>query len=184
MVPPPPPPAPTPAQQITGSTDTEEDAGPVPGMDEWKDTYDKYVNDWQAESSLARKKAEDTRKQIEAEHAAIAKKIEEEKNAKKKEEAEKKRQKERDEKLKKELAEEKAASLGKRRADLNVQDKQKVKEAWEFVKSGDEGPKPKDTVADVRGVMPQDVKAGNVHEKNQSNADDVSSSSCICTKQN
>jgi hypothetical protein len=182
MVPPPPPPAPTPAQQITGSTDTEEDAGPVPGMDEWKDTYDKYVNDWQAESSLARKKAEDTRKQIEAEHAAIAKKIEEEKNAKKKEEAEKKRQKERDEKLKKELAEEKAASLGKRRADLNVQDKQKVKEAWEFVKSGDEGPKPKDTVADVRGVMPQDVKAGNVHEKNQSEADDVSSSSCICTR--
>jgi uncharacterized protein YabN with tetrapyrrole methylase and pyrophosphatase domain len=82
--------------------------------------------------------------------------------------------------LKKELAEEKAASLGKRRADLNAQDKQKVKEAWEFVKSGDEGPKPKDTVADVRGVMPQNVKAGNVQAKSQSEADDVSASSCMC----
>jgi hypothetical protein len=169
MKPPPAPPAPTPAQQITGSTDTEEDAGPVPGMDEWKNTYDKYVSDWQAESSIARQRAEDTRKQIEAEHAAIAKKMEDEKKTKKKEEAEKKRQKERDEKLKRELAEEKASGLGKRRADLTSQDKEKVKEAWEMVKGGgDTGPKPKDTVADVRGVMPQDVKAGNVDVKGQS----------------
>ena len=178
MKPPPAPPAPTPAQQITGSTDTEEDAGPVPGMDEWKDTYDKYVSDWQAESSLARQKAEDTRKQIEAEHAAIAKKMEDIKKSEKKAEAEKKRQQERDEKLKRELAEEKASGMGKRRADLTGQDKQKVKEAWEFIKSGDEGPKPKDTVADVRGVMPQDVKAGNVHAKSEK-ANDVSAKSAI-----
>jgi hypothetical protein len=166
MKPPPAPPAPTPAQQITGSTDTEEDAGPVPGMEEWKDTYDKYLSDWQAESSIARKRSEATRKQIEDEHAAIAKKMEDEKKSKKKEEAEKKRQKEREEKLKRELAEE---NSGKRRGDLPGSERaKKVKEAWEFVKSGDEGPKPKDVVADVRGVMPQDVKAGNVHVKGQS----------------
>jgi hypothetical protein len=166
MKPPPAPEAPTPAQQISGSTDTEEDAGPVPGMEEWKDTYDSYLKDWHAESSLARQKAEETRKKIEDEHAAIAKRMEDEKKSKQKEEAEKKRQKEREEKLKKELADEKAAGISRRRAERggggDDRDK-KVKEAWEMIKGGGgQGKEDTVSVGDARGVTPQDVKAGNV----------------------
>jgi hypothetical protein len=164
MKPPPAPEAPTPAQQISGSTLTEEDAGPVPGMEEWKGTYDKYVEDWQAESSLARQRAEETRQKIEAEHAAIAKKMEDAKKSKQKEEAEKKRQKEREEKLKKELADEKAAGISRRRAERGgaKDDKDKVKEAWEMIKGGGGESKQGGSVVDGRGVVPQDVKAGNV----------------------
>lgn len=163
-------PAPSAAAEVAKAQEAEEDASPVPGMAEWKDTYENYLKDWQAESSIARQKAEETRKKIEDEHAAKAKAAGDEVKEKKRAEAEAKKQKEREEKLKRELEQPGSSTGGvaKRKADLSKEERErKVKEAWEMVKGAGEGKQDKEVVTDARGVMDEDIKAGNVQLEGQ-----------------
>ena len=159
-------PAPTGAAAISKSEEAQEDAPPVPGMDEWKATYDSYLHEWQAESSIARQKSEEVRKRIEEEAAAKEKAAADELKAKKKAEQEAQKRKELDAKLKLELEQSsgsKKSALAKRRADLGREDRERnVKEAWEMIKGAGEGKQGEEVVTDGRGVTDADIKAGNV----------------------
>lgn len=158
-------PAPSAAAEVAKAEEAEESAPPVPGMAEWKDTYENYLSEWQAESSVARQKAEEVRKKIEDEHAAKERAASDEVNAKKRADADAKKQKERAEKLKKELeqAEGSTSGLARRKGELGKEERErKVKEAWEMVKGDGEGKQDKEVVTDARGVMDEDIKAGNV----------------------
>ena len=63
------------ANPTTDGPSTEgETAEEVPGMAEWKDTYESYLSNWHAESAEARKKALETRARIEKEREEEAKK--------------------------------------------------------------------------------------------------------------
>ena len=123
-------------------------------MDEWKSTYEGYVSQWQADSSAAREKALATRKRIEEERDAEQKAALEEEVAVRKAEETKK---EREERLRRELEDRiESSQAGK---DGNGQRDDRVKEAWELVKSTGEG-EGKEVVSDARGVTDQDVLAG------------------------
>lgn len=135
-------------------------------MAEWKDTYDSYLSEWQAESSIARQKSEEVRKRIEEEAAAKEKAAADEIKAKKRAEQEAEKRKEIDAKLKLELEQSsgsKKSALAKRRADLGREDRERsVKEAWEMVKGAGEGKQGEEVVTDGRGVTDADIRAGNV----------------------
>lgn len=161
-------PAPQPAQETPAVTEAEaEESKPVPGMDEWKDTYESYLQKWQHESAIARERAEKTRKRIEDEHAAAAKAKKDEEEAKKKAEAAKKAEEARQERLKRELEEikgSKSRRKGRQASGSGTEEReQKVKEAWEMVKAAGSGIEPKQVVTDARGTMDADIKAGQVH---------------------
>lgn len=163
-------PAPSASAEVAKAEEAQEDAPPVPGMAEWKDTYEKYLSDWQHESSIARQRSEEVRKKIEDEQAAREKSASDEAKAKKKAEADAKKQKEREERLKRELeqAGSSTGGIAKRKADLNKEERErKVKEAWEMVKGAGEGKQDKEVVTDARGVMDEDIKAGNVQIEGQ-----------------
>jgi hypothetical protein len=158
-------PAPTGAAAISKSEEAEEDAPPAPGAAEWKDTYDNYLSEWQAESSIARQKSEEVRKRIEDEAAAKEKAAADEIKAKKRAEQEAKLRKEREAKLQKELEQSGSSrsGLAKRKGDLGREERErKVKEAWEMVKGAGEGKQGDEVVTDGRGVTDADIKAGNV----------------------
>lgn len=159
-------PAPSAAAEVAKAEEAEESAPLVPGMAEWKDTYDKYLEDWQAESHLTRAKAEEVRKKIEDEHAAVAKAKADDAKAQKKAEADAKKQKEREEKLKRELEQGGSSSSGSARRKIEQareERERKVKEAWEMVKGAGEGKQDKEVVTDGRGVTDADIRAGQSH---------------------
>lgn len=140
------------------SEETESTQEVIPGMAEWKDTYEGYLASWHAESAEARKKALETRERIEKEREA-------EKRAKADEEKQKKSAviaKEKAEKdairLKEEL-EGKKVSKKVNKGEKEERDA-KVKEAWEMVKAAGEGSSSKEVTSDARGVLPEDVAAG------------------------
>ena len=158
-------PAPTGAAAISRSEEAEQDAPPVPGMAEWKDTYDSYLSEWQAESSIARQKSEEVRKRIEEEAAAKEKAAADEIKAKKRAEQEAEKRKERDAKLQMELERSGGSSRSalNKRKDLGREEReQKVKEAWEMVKGAGEGKQGEEVVTDGRGVTDADLRSGNV----------------------
>lgn len=131
-------------------------------MDDWKPTYDAYVKDWQHEADIAREKALKNRKFYEDEAEAKEKAKKDEEALKKRREREEKRAEEGRERLRRELAGEvKPAGGGVGRSKEKTKG-EKVKEAWEMVKAseGKEAGEGKEVVADGRGVMPQDVRAG------------------------
>ncbi|RSH91763.1 hypothetical protein EHS25_009132 [Saitozyma podzolica] len=166
--PPPPKPAvePTiaPSESAAAAEDTPEQA-PIPGMAEWKDTYEAYVSHWQAESSEARSKSESTRLRIEAERAATAKsdadRVKAEKQVREKEVEEKRKE----EKLKREL-ETSATGEGSRKRVKSEsgtgkeERERKVREAWEMVKGSERKESPEEVPVDSRGVMDADIVAG------------------------
>jgi hypothetical protein len=137
-------------------------------MAEWKSTYDNYVEHWQAESAVAREKALENRHFYEDQAAAEAKKAKDEAAALKKRELQEKKDREGAERLRRELAGE-GSGKGKKSKKAREQEEReererKVKEAWEMVK----GAGPSSTAqgeqvvhaGDARGVMDEDVKAG------------------------
>ena len=124
--------------KVAEKADTEKEE-PVPGMAEWKDTYEGYLKAWHAESAEAREKALKTREAYEKEQADAEKaKKDAEKAAKASKAAEEKRKRD-EKKLREELE-------GKIAAEEEVEGKtespeereRKVKEAWEMVKDGDQ----------------------------------------------
>lgn len=133
-------------------------------MDEWKSTYDSYVEHWQAESAVARDKADKNRKFYEDEADAEAKSKQDAATAAKKREAQEKKDREGAERLRKELA----GGVGKgkkgkkaREEEERAEREKKVKEAWELVKGAE--PKREEGVVhagDARGVMDEDHRAG------------------------
>ena len=149
-------------------------------MAEWKDTYESYLSHWHAESAEARKKAEETRQRIEREREA-EKKAEEEKKKAEKAAIKAKERREKEEKLVKEKAEKDALKLkevleGKQAATSTSakaadshrgEREKKVKEAWELVKSAGEGESRDEVTTDARGVLPEDVAAGQALPKGQ-----------------
>lgn len=132
-------------------------------MDDWKPTYDAYVEEWQKEADIAREKALKNRKFYEDEAEKEEKKKKDEEALKKRREREEKRAEEGRERLRRELAGEiKPSGKGKMGGKG---DDDKVKEAWEMVKASEgaetgDGKDGKVAAGDARGVMPQDVKAG------------------------
>jgi hypothetical protein len=167
--PPPPKPAaePTiaPSSESTVAAEEAVESAPIPGMAEWKDTYEAYVSHWQAESSEARSKSESTRLRIEAERAAEAKsaadKIKAEKQARENEVEEKRKE----EKLKREL-ETTATGEGSRKRVKSESGtgkearERKVREAWEMVKGAERQESSEEVTVDSRGVMDEDIVAG------------------------
>lgn len=137
-----------------------EPSEPVPGMDEWKATYEGYLSAWQAESHEAREKAKATREAIEKEHADEAKAAADKVKADKREAEQKKKAKADQEKLQAELEGRKVGSTSKNTAAENEERERKVKEAWEMVKGADDGEETKEVVTDARGVTPRDLAAG------------------------
>lgn len=153
----------------TVPAEPETESTPVPGMDEWKSTYDNYVEHWQAESAVARKVALENRKFYEDAAAAEEKKAKDEAAAKKRAEAKEKKDREGAERLRKELAEgsvENKKSRKQREQEEREEREKKMREAWELVKgagpsSSGQGEKAGVVhVGDARGVMDEDVKAG------------------------
>ena len=148
-----------------GPSSEGEKSEQVPGMAEWKDTYESYLSHWHAESAEARKIALATRERIEKQRAeekkAAEDKVKAEKAALK---AQEKKAKDA-EKLKEEVegkkAKKEAGGSGKEERD------QKVKEAWEMVKGDGEG-QSEEVVADARGVTAQDVAGGQALAPGQS----------------
>jgi len=147
-----------------GPSSEGEKSEAVPGMAEWKDTYESYLSHWHAESAEARKTSTATRERIEAQRAE-EKKAEEGKAKAEKAAVRAKEQKKKDEeKLKEEMEGKKVkktAASGKDDRD------QKVKEAWEMVKAAGEG-QSEETVGDVRGVTTEDVLGGQALAPGQS----------------
>lgn len=131
---------------------------PVPGMAEWKDTYEGYLKEWHAESAIAREKALSTRlaieKQREEEKRAAEDKVKGEKKAKS-DEVKKARDAQ---KLKEEL--EGKSNTAAHSAREKEDRERRVKEAWEMVKSAPEGGEVHEVATDGRGVTPQDLAAG------------------------
>lgn len=137
----------------------------IPGMAEWKDTYESYLSHWHAESAEARKNALATRERIEKQRAE-EKKAQEDKVKAEKAAIKAKEKKEKDaEKLKEEMegkkAKKEAGSSGKADRD------QKVKEAWEMVKAAGEG-QSDEVIADARGVTAEDIAGGQALAPGQS----------------
>lgn len=143
-------------------------SAPVPGLDEWPQTLQGYLDEWQAESAVARAKAEATRKKFEEERAAEAKTAEVSKKADKKNKEDEEKRKRDAERLRQELeGEEDEVQGGKGHGHG---DKSRVKEAWELVakKEGQNKDTPvveTDVRGDVRGVTGEDVLAGRAGEK-------------------
>lgn len=130
-------------------------------MDEWKSTYEEYLSQWHAESAEAREKAHSTRQRIEAERAAESKAAADKAAAERKDREGKEKEKERQERLRLELEgrteDRKKGKIGSRGEETES----RVKEAWEMVKGVGEGEGDnKEVVTDGRGVLDQDVKAG------------------------
>lgn len=123
-----------------------------------------YLDEWQAESAVARAKAEATRKRFEEERAAEAKTAEVSKKADKKNKEDEEKRKRDAERLRQELeGEEDEVQGGK---DHGHGDKSRVKEAWELVAKKEGQNKDTPVVeTDVRGVTGEDVLAGRADEK-------------------
>ncbi|WVR07760.1 hypothetical protein IAU60_004803 [Kwoniella sp. DSM 27419] len=165
---PPPPPAPKkaadspqeptaiPAETVAASQE------PVEGMDTWKETYESYLSEWQAESSLARSKAELTRKKIEEDKAARAKAEKDKAAADKKAKADAEKAEKDKIRLQLELESQSSRVGGVRESGATkAAREQKVKEAWEMVKGskGSADQKAGETVeTDGRGTTTQDVE--------------------------
>lgn len=149
----------------------------VPGMAEWKDTYESYVEGWTSESAEARKKAEETRLRIEGEREAERKAEEERVKGAKRAEKEREEEEKRAEKLRRELAGGQGSGAGgagssttggggsarqKKQSEKEKREERerKVREAWEMVKGAGEGKDREEVVVDARGVMPEDLAAG------------------------
>ncbi|WWD19553.1 hypothetical protein CI109_104014 [Kwoniella shandongensis] len=140
----------------------------VPGMDEWKDTYEHYLEEWHAESAVAREKAEKTRKRIEDERAAEAKAAQDKVTAEKKKKQDEEKKKRDQERLKRELEEEMEEG-SKKRHGKSAEREKKVKEAWELVKGGESSEAASTAVkqgagvsadTDGRGVTEADIAGG------------------------
>ncbi|KAK8853138.1 hypothetical protein IAR55_003839 [Kwoniella newhampshirensis] len=148
----------------------------VPGMDTWKETYESYLEEWHAESSIAREKAEATRKRIEEERAAEAKAVKDKTAAEKKKKADEEKKKRDQERLKRELeeVEEGKPKKGAISKGGSAEREKKVKEAWEMVKGGTSGSSSTEGTAatagkggfgvsadtDGRGVTEADIAGG------------------------
>ena len=130
-------------------------------MEEWKSTYESYVSQWQAESAEARAKAESTRKRIEDELAAEQKAAAEASKTQQREARDKEEEAKRAERLRLELSAEGSRQKGRTVHVGKEERDKKVKEAWEMVKGSGEGSGEKEQVGDARGVMDEDVLAGN-----------------------
>ncbi|ORY26721.1 hypothetical protein BCR39DRAFT_252725 [Naematelia encephala] len=153
------------AEESENPETSAESSEPVPGMDEWKDTYESYLSTWQAESTEARAKAEATRKRIEDEQAAALKSEADKIKAEKTAAEEKKRQEENRKKLEAELASEGARK--KKGTSASEDREKKVKEAWELVRGGGQAKEGEEVVTDARGTMPQDVASGHANAPGQ-----------------
>jgi hypothetical protein len=139
----------------------------VPGMAEWKDTYESYLSNWHAESAEARKKALETRVKIEKQREEEAKKgsdsVKAQKAAQKAQE-----KKERDaQRLKEELEGKAAAAAKAGQAQASADREQKVKEAWEMIKAAGEG-EVKEVTTDARGATAEDFAGGQALPPGQS----------------
>lgn len=169
--------SPTPSSSRTANTpapvpasEEAKEERKIPGMDEWKTTLESYNTQWLAESSEARAKAEATRTRIESERAASSKSLSDASKAKRATEKAREEEMKRSERLREELS----GSPGLRRSkgrhlNLGAQEERetKVKEAWEMVKGSSSAPAISSSsgsgvvhAGDARGVMPQDVTAG------------------------
>ncbi|OWZ76567.1 hypothetical protein C365_04718 [Cryptococcus neoformans Bt85] len=163
-------PPPPPKSQTSVPSQGEEQApapatsAPVPGLGEWPQTLQGYLDEWQAESAVARAKAEATRKRFEEERAAEAKTAEVSKKADKKNKEDEEKRKRDAERLRQELeGEEDEVQGGKGHGHG---DKSRVKEAWELVAKKEGQNKDTPVVeTDVRGVTGEDVLAGRAGEK-------------------
>lgn len=140
----------------SGETESTQEA--VPGMAEWKDTYEGYLSHWHAESAEARKNALETRERIERERAEEEKVISDKKKEEKKSISAKEKAEKDAIRLKEELTGKKEVKKSTK-ADKEERDA-KVKEAWEMVKAAGEGSSSKEVSGDGRGVLPEDVAAG------------------------
>ncbi|AAW45642.1 hypothetical protein CNBH3770 [Cryptococcus deneoformans B-3501A] len=165
-----PPPAPKPKVPVPSqekeSAPAATASAPVPGLDEWPQTLQGYLDEWQAESATARAKAEATRKRFEEERAAEAKALEDAKKAEKTNKEEEEKRKRDAERLRQELeGEEDEVQGGKGHGHG---DKSRVKEAWELVAKKEGQSKDTPVVeTDVRGVTGEDVFAGQAGEKKE-----------------
>ncbi|WVO12505.1 hypothetical protein L204_100105 [Cryptococcus depauperatus] len=107
----------------------------VPGMDEWPKTYQNYVSGWQAESAVAREKAEATRKRFEDESTAETKAKQKDGSNERKKALDEEERKKDEERIRIELEGEEDEVQGAK----GHHDKKKVREAWELVGKKDEG---------------------------------------------
>ncbi|OCF39182.1 hypothetical protein I317_07042 [Kwoniella heveanensis CBS 569] len=156
---------------IPSETVAASSSEPVEGADTWKETLDGYLAEWQAESSVARDKAEKTRKKIADEHAAKAKAEKDRIAAEKRAKADKEKAEKDKIRLQLELEEGVNASTSGTAGLSRAEREKKVQEAWELVK-GHESKSKADKEAkagqertaetDGRGTTEQDVKAGQV----------------------
>ena len=163
----------------TANPTAGEPTEPVPGMGEWKSTYESYVSHWQAESSEARAKALATREKIEKEKADAENASKEKSTSEKKQQAAKEKVKKDEERLRAEL-EGSGVSKGSKKRDAGKSERErKVKEAWEMVKDGAEGEPTKEV--DARGVTDADILSGQAVIAGQSRPPpkQVSGSNCL-----
>lgn len=161
-IPPPPPKNEAPvSSQEKESAHAPAASAPVPGLDEWPQTLQGYLDEWQAESAVARAKAEATRKRFEEERAAEIKAVEDAKKMEKKNKEDEEKRKRDAERLRRELeGEEDEVHGGKGHGHG---DKSKVKEAWELVAKKEEQSKDTPVVETcARGVNSEDVRTGQV----------------------
>ncbi|ODN81593.1 hypothetical protein L202_02005 [Cryptococcus amylolentus CBS 6039] len=132
--PPPPKPAAPAAPEVKEEPAAAAPSEPIPGLAEWPETYQGYLDEWHAESAIARAKAQETHDRIEAERLAEQKAEEDKKKAAKKAAQDEEKKKKDAEKLKAELEEEE-----KKETEKDVRGHGKVKEAWELVGKKDDG---------------------------------------------
>ncbi|WVQ90933.1 hypothetical protein IAS59_004719 [Cryptococcus gattii] len=161
-IPPPPPKNEAPVlSQEKESAHAPAASAPVPGLDEWPQTLQGYLDEWQAESAVARAKAEATRKRFEEERAAEIKAAEDAKKMEKKNKEDEEKRKRDAERLRRELeGEEDEVHGGKGHGHG---DKSKVKEAWELVAKKEEQSKDTPVVeTGAGGVNSEDVRTGQV----------------------
>ncbi|KIR62478.1 hypothetical protein I314_03421 [Cryptococcus bacillisporus CA1873] len=147
------------SSQGTESAHAPATSAPVPGLDEWPQTLQGYLDEWQAESAVARAKAEATRKRFEEERAAEVKAVEDAKKMEKKNNEDEEKRKRDAERLRRELeGEEDEVHGGKGHGHG---DKSKIKEAWELVAKKEEQSKDTPVVeTSARAVNSEDVRTG------------------------
>lgn len=149
------------SSQGTESAHAPATSAPVPGLDEWPQTLQGYLDEWQAESAVARAKAEATRKRFEEERAAEVKAVEDAKKMEKKNKEDEEKKKRDAERLRRELeGEEDEVHGGKGHGHG---DKSKIKEAWELVAKKEEQSKDTPVVeTSARAVNSEDVRTSQV----------------------
>lgn len=125
----------------TAKADAKEEAQSSGGGDDWKDALEANLKEWRKESSVARKKAEETRAKIEEERRSASKATDNQK----KEEKRKMKEAEDEKKLEKDIqaalnAKASSSSSKGKAKQAAEDDKEKrwadVRDAWEIVRDG------------------------------------------------